>query len=140
VGVPPERGTCTPELAILKSAGPGHLEVKTWYIEGEPPWEGFVSSPNTGSSPLPPSSEGQGLQMRRLTCGSGVGKHHMTGRGGQPSSRFLGPFYKLISLGGFAHRWCLKHLIFVTTDCIVNFMPIKFGMIRFSGQLLELEV
>jgi hypothetical protein len=37
-------GTCKPEgeLAILKSAAPGHLEVKTWYIEGEPSLEGLV--------------------------------------------------------------------------------------------------
>ncbi|KAF8489964.1 hypothetical protein F5888DRAFT_1743333 [Russula emetica] len=37
-------GTCKPEdeLAILKSAAPGHLEVRTWYIEGEPSWEGLI--------------------------------------------------------------------------------------------------
>jgi hypothetical protein len=37
-------GTCKPEgeLAILMSATLGHLEVKTWYIEGEPSREGLV--------------------------------------------------------------------------------------------------
>jgi hypothetical protein len=37
-------GTCKPdgELANLMSATLGHLEVKTWYIEGEPSREGLV--------------------------------------------------------------------------------------------------
>jgi hypothetical protein len=39
-------GTCKPEgeLAILKSAAPGHLKVRTRYIEGEPSWEGLMAT------------------------------------------------------------------------------------------------
>ena len=37
--------TCKPERepVILKSATPGHLEVKSWHSEGEPPWKGLVN-------------------------------------------------------------------------------------------------